>query len=105
MAETIKADICVIGGGSGGLVVASGAAMLGAKVVLFEMGRMGGDCLNYGCVPSKALLAAAKLPVLARNADAFGVHLAPASVDFAAVNRHVHAVIARIAPMDSVARF
>ena len=67
MVEAIEADICVIGGGSGGLSVAAGAAFLGAKTVLFEKGRMGGDCLNYGCVPSKALLAAAKLPSLANR--------------------------------------
>ena len=58
--ESISTDICVIGGGSGGLSVAAGAAQMGARVVLFEGGRMGGDCLNSGCVPSKALLAAAK---------------------------------------------
>src|SRR5271168_2736239 len=103
MAEMIEADICVIGGGSGGLSVAAGAAYLGAKTVLFEKGRMGGDCLNYGCVPSKALLAAAKLPMLAARAQAFGVSFAPPVVDFAAVGRHVQAVIARIAPFDSVA--
>ncbi|HYM33708.1 MAG TPA: FAD-dependent oxidoreductase [Candidatus Cybelea sp.] len=105
MAETIDADICVIGGGSGGLTVAAGASYLGAKVVLFERGRMGGDCLNYGCVPSKALLAAAKLPALARRAPTFGVHFGMPDVDFAAVGRHVHGVIASIAPFDSVARF
>jgi pyruvate/2-oxoglutarate dehydrogenase complex dihydrolipoamide dehydrogenase (E3) component len=105
MAEAIEADICVIGGGSGGLSVAAGAAYLGAKTVLFEKGRMGGDCLNYGCVPSKALLAAAKLPVLARRAAAFGVGFEPPTVDFAAVGRHVREVIAAIAPFDSVARF
>ena len=58
--NTIDTDICIIGGGSGGLSVAAGAAQMGARVVLFEADRMGGDCLNRGCVPSKALLAAAK---------------------------------------------
>ena len=58
--ENIKADIAIIGGGSAGLVAASGAAQLGQKVVLFESGEMGGDCLNYGCVPSKSLIAAAR---------------------------------------------
>ena len=57
--KKIKADLLVIGAGSGGLVVASGAAQLGANVILVEGDRMGGDCLNYGCVPSKALLAVA----------------------------------------------
>ena len=59
MPETIKADICVIGAGSGELSVAAGASQMGAKVVLLERGKMGGDCLNYGCVLSKALIAAA----------------------------------------------
>ncbi|MGB1419034.1 MAG: FAD-dependent oxidoreductase, partial [Candidatus Puniceispirillaceae bacterium] len=54
--NTIDTDICIIGGGSGGLSVAAGAAQMGARVVLFEADRMGGDCLNSGCVPSKALL-------------------------------------------------
>ena len=57
---TITTDICVIGGGSGGLSVASGAVQMGARVVLIEGHKMGGDCLNYGCVPSKALLAQAR---------------------------------------------
>ena len=57
--ERIKADLAIIGAGSGGLSVAAGAAQLGLKVVLFETGEMGGDCLNYGCVPSKAMIAAA----------------------------------------------
>ena len=60
MAETLKPDICVIGGGSGGLSVAAAAAAFGVPVVLVERHKMGGDCLNTGCVPSKALLAAAK---------------------------------------------
>src|SRR5262245_43888328 len=60
MPEMMRADIAVIGAGSGGLSVAAGAAQLGAKVVLVEKHRMGGDCLNTGCVPSKALIAAAK---------------------------------------------
>jgi len=58
MTGTIKTDICIIGAGSGGLSVAAGAAQMGARVVLIEKGLMGGDCLNFGCVPSKALLAA-----------------------------------------------
>ena len=60
MTKTIHADICVIGGGSGGLSVAAGAAQMGARTVLVERARMGGDCLYYGCVPSKALIAAAQ---------------------------------------------
>ncbi|MEO0762114.1 MAG: FAD-dependent oxidoreductase, partial [Pseudomonadota bacterium] len=60
MAETLTPDLCIIGAGSGGLSVAAGAVQMGASVVLIEKGEMGGDCLNYGCVPSKAILAAAK---------------------------------------------
>ena len=58
MAEPIRTDLCVIGAGSGGLAVAAGAVQMGARVVLIEQGKMGGDCLNYGCVPSKSLIAA-----------------------------------------------
>jgi pyruvate/2-oxoglutarate dehydrogenase complex dihydrolipoamide dehydrogenase (E3) component len=59
MSHILEADLCVIGAGSAGLSVAAGAAQMGARVVLIEQGRMGGDCLNTGCVPSKALIAAA----------------------------------------------
>jgi pyruvate/2-oxoglutarate dehydrogenase complex dihydrolipoamide dehydrogenase (E3) component len=105
MSERVAADICVIGGGSGGLVVAAGASQLGMKTVLIERGKMGGDCLNYGCVPSKSLLAAAKRVKAARSNGAFGLGDAVPSVDFPAVMRHVHEVIAAIAPTDSVERF
>jgi len=104
MSETIKADICVIGGGSGGLSVAAGAAQLGLKIVLVEAHKMGGDCLNYGCVPSKALIAAAASVKAAAGAARFGLQ-SGGLVDYAAVRDHVRAVIAKIAPMDSVARF
>jgi pyruvate/2-oxoglutarate dehydrogenase complex dihydrolipoamide dehydrogenase (E3) component len=102
---TINVDICVIGAGSAGLSVAAGASQLGASTVLIERDRMGGDCLNTGCVPSKALLAASKAARRWRKEGAFGVTYAPPSVDVAAVNRHVHDVIAAIAPNDSVERF
>ena len=59
MAERIDADLCVVGAGSAGLSIAAGAAQMGARTVLIERGLMGGDCLNFGCVPSKSLLAAA----------------------------------------------
>src|SRR5690242_3214265 len=75
------------------------------RTVLIERGKMGGDCLNYGCVPSKALLAAAKRVKQARLDGAFGLSGAPPAVDFPAVMRHVHEVIAAIAPNDSVERF
>ncbi|MDP2700215.1 NAD(P)/FAD-dependent oxidoreductase [Thalassospira sp.] len=103
--DLIKTDICVIGAGSGGLSVAAGAVQMGAKVVLIEKGKMGGDCLNTGCVPSKALLAAAHAADTAHKASALGVAAGPVSVDFDAVMRHVHGVIAQIAPHDSVERF
>ncbi len=105
MSQTIKADIAVIGAGSGGLSVAAGAAQLGLKVVLFEKGEMGGDCLNYGCVPSKALIAAASATHEARHSARLGVTAKSVSVDFARVMAHVHATIETIAPVDSQERF
>ena len=106
MTERIEADICVIGAGSGGLSVAAGASQMGAKTVLFEAHKMGGDCLNFGCVPSKALLAAGKTAQTMRHADRFGIGaVADPKVDFQAVHDHVHAVIAAIEPNDSVERF
>jgi pyruvate/2-oxoglutarate dehydrogenase complex dihydrolipoamide dehydrogenase (E3) component len=103
--ERLTLDICVIGAGSGGLSVAAGAVQMGASVVLVEGGRMGGDCLNYGCVPSKALIAAAKHAHMMGAGGPFGVAPAAAVVDFAAVKDHVAEVIAGIAPHDSVERF
>jgi pyruvate/2-oxoglutarate dehydrogenase complex dihydrolipoamide dehydrogenase (E3) component len=105
VSESIEADVCVIGAGSGGLTVAAGASQLGAKAVLFEHRRMGGDCLNYGCVPSKALLAAAKRVRSARENAVFGLTGPPPGVDFTAVMAHVHGVITAIEPNDSQARF
>ena len=103
--KTIKTDIIVIGGGSGGLSVAAGAAQMGADVVLFEDGEMGGDCLNTGCIPSKALLAAGKAAHhVARNAE-MGITGNAAKVNFAATKAYVADVIATIAPHDSVDRF
>ena len=105
MAEIITSDLCVIGGGSAGLTIAAGASQMGAKTVLIERGTMGGDCLNDGCVPSKSLLAAARAADAIRRAGAFGIRIGLPAVDFAAVHRHVHGVIAAIAPNDSVERF
>jgi pyruvate/2-oxoglutarate dehydrogenase complex dihydrolipoamide dehydrogenase (E3) component len=105
MAEHIKTDICVIGGGSGGLSVAAGAAQMGAQVVLVEGHKMGGDCLNYGCVPSKALLAAAERAHIGRSNKPFGIAAARPKVDFAGVMRHVRETIEAIEPVDSVERF
>jgi pyruvate/2-oxoglutarate dehydrogenase complex dihydrolipoamide dehydrogenase (E3) component len=105
MTQTVRADICVIGAGSGGLSVAAGAAMLGRKVVLIEKGEMGGDCLNTGCVPSKALIAAAARAQAMREAGKFGIGVVEPQIDFSAVMDHVHGVIAAIAPIDSQERF
>ena len=103
--KRLRVDLCVIGAGSGGLSVAAGASQMGASVALIERDRMGGDCLNVGCVPSKALIAAAGAAESARGAARFGVRLEPPGIDFAAVHDHVHGVIAAIAPHDSVERF
>jgi pyruvate/2-oxoglutarate dehydrogenase complex dihydrolipoamide dehydrogenase (E3) component len=101
----VTADLCVIGGGSGGLSVAAAAAAFGQKVVLVEKHKMGGDCLNYGCVPSKALIAASKRAHVMRTSAAFGIAPLTPSVSWPAVNDHVKSVIAAIAPNDSVERF
>ncbi|MCU0983942.1 MAG: FAD-dependent oxidoreductase [Acetobacteraceae bacterium] len=101
----LHADICIIGAGSGGLSVAAGAAQMGAAVVLIEKHQMGGDCLNTGCVPSKALIAAAHAAAAVRGGGRFGVNGHEPEVDFARVHGHVHGVIAAIAPHDSVERF
>ncbi|MBC6404758.1 MAG: FAD-dependent oxidoreductase [Rhodospirillales bacterium] len=103
--KALAADLCVIGAGSAGLSVAAGAAQLGLKTVLIERGAMGGDCLNTGCVPSKALLAAGAAAVAWRQARAFGLEATPPRVDFPAVMRHVKGVIDGIAPFDSQERF
>ena len=105
MATLLKPDICVIGAGSGGLTIAAAAASFGVSVVLIEKGKMGGDCLNYGCVPSKALIAAGKAADAMRHANKFGIKAVEPEVDFKAVHDHVHAVINAIAPNDSVERF
>ena len=105
MSNEITTDICVIGGGSGGLSVAAGASQMGATVVLVEDGKMGGDCLNYGCVPSKSMIAAAHAAHAIRSADKFGIETGEPNVDFEKVHDHVHSVIGAIAPNDSLERF
>src|SRR5215468_8642551 len=72
-ASELRVDLCVIGGGSGGLSVAAAAAQLGVSVVLIEKHKMGGDCLNYGCVPSKALIAAGRRAQSMRSTAPFGI--------------------------------
>ena len=101
----IKADICIIGAGSGGLSVASGAAQMGAKTVLVEGHKMGGDCLNYGCVPSKALLSAAHHAHAMTTGAPFGIGPVEPKVDYARAKDPVAEVIAGIEPHDSQERF
>ncbi len=101
----LKADIVVIGAGSGGLSVASGAAQLGLDVVLFEKGEMGGDCLNTGCVPSKALIHTAKQAHAMREAGKYGLSPAQPVVNWPEVKAHISGVIEQIAPVDSQERF
>lgn len=105
MSETLHPDICVIGAGSGGLTVAAAAASFGVDVVLVEKGKMGGDCLNYGCVPSKAIIAAGKHAHAIEEAPSFGVSAGEIKVDYKQVHQHIHSVIGSIAPNDSVERF
>ena len=105
MAELLTPDLCIIGAGAAGLSVASAAATLGVPVVLIEKGRMGGECLNTGCVPSKAMIAAGKRADAYRDSEPFGVKLAKPAVEFDQVNDHVHRVIDAIAPNDSRERF
>lgn len=105
MTTQYDVDLCIIGAGSGGLSVAAGAAQLGRSVVLFEAEDMGGDCLNTGCVPSKALIAAGKHAHALGSGAAFGVAPAEAKIDFESVKAHVKGIIDHIAPVDSQERF
>jgi pyruvate/2-oxoglutarate dehydrogenase complex dihydrolipoamide dehydrogenase (E3) component len=97
-------DVLVIGAGSAGLTAAGGCAMFGLKVALIEAGEMGGECLNNGCVPSKALLAAAAKAFDVRNGARFGINASP-TIDWKGVRAHVDGAIATIAPHDSQKRF
>ncbi|WP_146346046.1 dihydrolipoyl dehydrogenase family protein [Phaeobacter marinintestinus] len=103
--EQIKTDLLVIGAGSGGLSVAAGAVQMGASVVLLEGHKMGGDCLNYGCVPSKALIASAKAAYGKGHSADLGVAEVAADVNYAAAMTHVSGVIKQIEPVDSQERF
>lgn len=103
--KRIKTDVLVIGAGSGGLSVAAGASQMGASVTLLEGHKMGGDCLNFGCVPSKALIASAKAAYGQAHTQAFGVADVVPTVDYAAAKDHVADVVATIEPMDSQERF
>jgi pyruvate/2-oxoglutarate dehydrogenase complex dihydrolipoamide dehydrogenase (E3) component len=101
----ISVDLCIVGAGSGGLSLAAAAAAFGVSVALIEKGEMGGDCLNVGCVPSKALIAAARRAEDVRGAHVFGLDARIAPPDQKRVRHHVKDVIAQIAPNDSQARF
>ncbi len=103
--KTLRTDVCVLGGGAGGLAFAAGAVQMGARVVLVEKGKMGGDCLNYGCVPSKAMIAAGQLAHDMRHAERFGLPPSVVKADLRQVHRHVASVVGAIAPHDSVERF
>ncbi len=105
MPQVLTPDICVIGAGAGGLSAAAIAAAFGVRVVLVERGAMGGECLNTGCVPSKALLAAAKRAQDIREAAQFGIRVSDPGIDHKAVAAHVQDVIAAIAPNDFVERY
>lgn len=106
MSKTVhEVDLCVIGAGSAGLSVAYGASHLGRSVVLFEREDMGGDCLNTGCVPSKALIKAAKVAHDRRHGSEYGIAPVEPDIDFKAVKAHVQGVIDQIAPVDSVERY
>ena len=103
--DVLKPDLCVIGAGSGGLSVAAIAASFGVPVVLIERDRMGGDCLNVGCVPSKALIAAGERAHVFRESGRFGIAPVSPEVDAGQVRAHIRGVIAAIAPNDSVGRY
>lgn len=98
-------NLVVIGAGTAGLVTAAGAAGLGAKVALIERNLMGGDCLNVGCVPSKAIISAARVAASARAGDAFGVHVDGVHVDFGKVMQRMRSLRAGISGHDSANRF
>jgi pyruvate/2-oxoglutarate dehydrogenase complex dihydrolipoamide dehydrogenase (E3) component len=103
--QTFDRNLIVIGGGAGGLVSAYIAAAVKAKVTLIEAHKMGGDCLNFGCVPSKALIKSAKLAHQMRHASNYGLSDAAPSFSFKAVMQRVHNVIAAIEPHDSIERY
>jgi len=98
-------NLVVIGAGSAGLVSSYIAAAVKAKVALIEKHKMGGDCLNTGCVPSKALIRSAKMLAYGRRAAEFGLNQAEAEVDFAAVMERVQRVISKVEPHDSIERY
>ena len=105
MNNLIHCHLAIIGAGSGGLSLAAGASQLGLKVVLVEKGLMGGDCLNYGCIPSKSLLAAAKANWQAHHSESLGISSPKKPANFTKIMQHLKEVIETIAVNDSVKRF
>lgn len=106
--NSLHCHTAIIGAGAAGLSLAAGLSQLGLSVILIERGLMGGDCLNYGCVPSKALLASAKNFWQARHSQALGLinFASPREqLDFHQVMQHVHQTIQTLAVHDSVERF
>lgn len=101
----LKPHLCIIGAGAAGLSIAAGAAQLGIDVVLIEADKMGGDCLNSGCVPSKSIIAAAKAASFYKKTKPFGVSYLAPEMDFGQVHTYIHSVIKAIAPHDSVERY
>ncbi|MHC4453132.1 MAG: FAD-dependent oxidoreductase, partial [Planctomycetota bacterium] len=98
-------DLTVIGGGAGGLNVASGAVQLGARVALVEKDKLGGDCLYYGCVPTKALIQSAKIASLIKRSKEYGLNDTNISFDFKNVMAHMREVISKIGVNDDPKRF
>ncbi|MBT5574467.1 MAG: FAD-dependent oxidoreductase [Alphaproteobacteria bacterium] len=104
--KEINTDICVIGGGAAGLSIASGAAQMGAKVVLFEENKMGGDCLNHGCIPSKTIISSAKTAFQMQKSAKQAIQpIGKPKIDFTEISAHISETIQKIAPHDSVERF
>ncbi len=103
--KSFDRNLIVIGAGAGGLVTALIGAAVKAKVTLVEAHKMGGDCLNFGCVPSKAIIKSAKLAHMMRHAEKYGLNATSPTFSFKAVMQRIHDIIAEIAPHDSVERF
>ena len=98
-------NLVVIGAGTAGLVAAAGSVALGARVALIERNKMGGDCLNFGCVPSKALISSARLLHRMRHAQRWGIDASEPAFDFNAVFAQMRTTRAKLAPLDSQERF
>jgi pyruvate/2-oxoglutarate dehydrogenase complex dihydrolipoamide dehydrogenase (E3) component len=103
--DILKPDLCVIGAGAGGLSVAGAAVVVGVSTVLVEKAEMGGDCLNFGCVPSKSLLASAAAAEAQRTSEQLGIRSHEPRVDYGKIHDRIAGVIATIAPNDSAERF